>query len=341
MKRIVSNIIGEVILSYQENGYQEVIDTFNESNYINIATYNINSFIRDSFLVNGLRNIDISIPITLILNVPYQNYPRRISYVLTLLERERFGNLNVYFNFSNHVKLIMTDRIAYIGSQNFSDASRNNYELGVLVRESEQLRMIDSVIFEELKANSILYSTSEYNVRMEELSSLLNNSIRGIRQQIFTVIGDGYPVPEQEILDIHQAYFDKQKWRNFEELFGNFEDVVNEIIEGYHELINQETIQAYMDELSLSITQFISELEELSKFSRFVEESMMWDKFYENDTGDNLDENIEKAESAVRHLKEDEFHHLENSSDILIGLFNNIEEQIQNVLDGIHEIRKL
>jgi len=183
MKKIISNIMGELILSYQENGYQEVLDTFTESDYINIATFNINSFINNSYLIHGLREIDVSTPVTLILNVPEGDYyHRRINYILRLLERERFGNLNVYFNFSNHAKLIMTNKIAYIGSQNFSDASRNNYELGVLVRELEQVQKIDSEIFGELKNNSVLYSTSEYNVRMEELSSLLNGSIKGIRQ---------------------------------------------------------------------------------------------------------------------------------------------------------------
>ncbi|MGG2082192.1 phosphatidylserine/phosphatidylglycerophosphate/cardiolipin synthase family protein [Lysinibacillus pakistanensis] len=341
MKKIISNIMGELILTYQENGYQEVLDTFTESDYINIATFNINSFISNSYLIHGLREIDVSTPVTLILNVPEGDYyHRRINYILMLLERERFGNLNVYFNFSNHAKLIMTNKIAYIGSQNFSDASRNNYELGILVRELEQVQKIESEIFEELKNNSVLYSTSEYNVRMEELSSLLNGSIKGIRQQIFTVYGDGYPVPEQEILDIHQAYFDKNNWRKFEELYANFEEVINEIIDGYQEVLDQEAIQSYMNELNLSITQFISELEELSNFSIFQEESMMWEKFYENDTGDNLDYHMEKAVNVVREIKEEEFHQLEDLTDILISLFDSIEEQIQNVMDRIYEIRE-
>jgi len=95
-----------------------------------------------------------------------------------------------------------------------------------------------------------------------------------------------------------------------------------------------------MNELNLSITQFISELEELSSFSIFQEESMMWEKLYENDTGDNVDYNMEKAVNVVREIKEEEFHQLEDLTDILISLFDSIEEQIQNVMDRIYEIRE-
>lgn len=36
----------------------------------------------------------------------------------------------VYFCFSNHAKIIMTDNIAYVGSSNFSEESADNFELG-------------------------------------------------------------------------------------------------------------------------------------------------------------------------------------------------------------------
>lgn len=89
---------------------------------------------------------------------------------MSVLEHEKFGSLEVYVNLENHAKLIMTDTIAYIGSQNFSDASEGKFELGFLVKDPKVIRDIENNIFTEIKNKSIHCITSEYRATMEEIS---------------------------------------------------------------------------------------------------------------------------------------------------------------------------
>lgn len=45
----------------------------------------------------------------------------------------------VYFCFDNHAKALVVDNMAYVGSANFTDASANKFEAGVLLSEKSQI----------------------------------------------------------------------------------------------------------------------------------------------------------------------------------------------------------
>lgn len=79
MKQKVSNVTGEIILSYQENGYQVVLDEFQHAKCINIVTYNINTYERYSVLIKELRKLNKSTKITIILNIPDGSYLKNIK----------------------------------------------------------------------------------------------------------------------------------------------------------------------------------------------------------------------------------------------------------------------
>lgn len=357
MKKLIPNINGDIVLSYQENGFQEVVDDFENAKFINIVTYNINTYETKTELLKELRKVNKSIPITLILNIParrddYINRytgqidqkavnaaAKKIKYTLKVLERQKFGDLNVYFNFDNHAKLLMTDKIAYIGSQNFSDASQGKFELGFLVKEKKAISEINSHIFNEIKTKSILYATSEYAVLMEELAEILRSSLKDIRTDIFTWVGDPPFSEELEILDINNAYFNRKKWENFKDIHSNFEAIVEQLISGYPKEFNKKAANKELKKLDKLVTSFVKELDQLANFITNIEEPMMWDKFREFDLGDNLDEALEDATDYVRYQKQKKFDRVEDKGSDLIKTFESIETCIKKVETLIEDIK--
>ncbi|WP_228483147.1 phospholipase D-like domain-containing protein, partial [Pseudomonas aeruginosa] len=78
-------------------------------------------------------------------------------------------HLSTFFNQKNHAKIIMTENIAYIGSQNFSDESRNNFESGIIIRDSDVIMQIREQMVKEILDASIPFSSSYYYLHQEEL----------------------------------------------------------------------------------------------------------------------------------------------------------------------------
>lgn len=357
MIQTIPNVKGEIILSYQENGYQVVVDKFDQADYIKIVTYNINTYEASSELIKELRKVDSCTPITLILNIPARredyinkytgkidiaavnNASTKIKYTLKVLEREKFGDLNVYFNFDNHAKLIMTDTIAYIGSQNFSDASQGKFELGFLVNDQLSIQEINNRIFAEIKSKSILYATSEYAVLMEEIAEIMRGLLQNIRQDIFTWVGDEPFIPEIEVFNIDNAHFHREKWGEFKELHYRFEDIVENLINDYPSEFNKGKAEDKVNHLSDLVEDFVSELDGLADFSTNIAESMMWSKFRQLDIGDNMDEALEDAVEYVRNYKLEKFDEIENRGKELIKTFDDIEKCIKEIESIIDEIK--
>lgn len=357
MKKIVSNIMGDVILSYQENGYQEVLDELHQASFIKIITYNISTYEESAFLIKELRKVSKSIPITLILNIParrddYINNwtgtvdenavakaSKMIKYTLDILEREKYGDLNVYFNFENHAKLIMTDKKAYIGSQNFSDASQKNYEIGYLVSDENSIKNINNQIFLEVQRNSIRYVTSEYNLLMEKIAQLMKESLKDMREDIFTLVGDPPYVPEVEILDIKNAHFQKNKWENLSNLHSEFKGIVEKLVDDYPLEFNKKGANACLNHLDQLINFFVSQLNELANFKTNTLESMMWGKFHELDEGDNMESALEDAMDYVKDYEDEKFRHIEEKGKRLILSFEDIDKNIKRIEELIEDIR--
>lgn len=247
------------------------------------------------------------------------------------MEREKFADLNVYFNFENHAKLVMTDTIAYIGSQNFSDASQDKVELGFLVQDPYEIRQI--------KDQSIRYATSEYTILMEENADIMRNSLDDMRQDIFSIARDPPYTPEIEIFSMEHAFFHREKWEVFKGIHFRFEDIVNSLIDDYPTNFNNAEAEDKVKILSGLVNDFVAELDELEKFSSQVEESMMWCHFREIDTGDNMDEALETANDYVREYKQEKFAEIEEKGTKLIYTFDTIEECIKQIETLIDEIK--
>src|SRR5690606_26605325 len=94
-------------------------------------------------LLQAIRNAHQANRIVLVTNVP-QSHTRdwddparfmeeQARYFNRLRPEDLGDNVEVYFEYDNHAKIIATNNIAYIGSANFAPASKHNYECGVLV----------------------------------------------------------------------------------------------------------------------------------------------------------------------------------------------------------------
>lgn len=123
-----------------EFGYQDVIDDFENASLIRGVTFNISS--RENTLIRILQEMSENKDVKIITNIPnrYENYTsvqarnrarRNIDTYLQKLENSN-NEMKVLFNFNNHSKIILTNNIAYIGSQNYSEESSNNIETGIL-----------------------------------------------------------------------------------------------------------------------------------------------------------------------------------------------------------------
>lgn len=141
----IANINGELVLSKDENGYAEVLEDFQDASSITIVTYNISSYKDD--LLSNLHQLSSDKEVMVITKVPsrWEYYRNDYKKEEALKQMEQYcsrldpGNfschLSTFFNQKNHAKIIMTENIAYIGSQNFSDESRNNFESGIIIRD--------------------------------------------------------------------------------------------------------------------------------------------------------------------------------------------------------------
>lgn len=162
----------EFVMSKDSFGYQKVLDDIPNADEIIIVTYNIST--KSDYLMNKLKSVKDNCKITIVTNIPNRwNYyfneyarntaRRNISIYVNKLSPELNQNLHsTFFDFSNHSKIIMTNNVAYIGSQNFSDESANNTEMGVLTTDSDFIRYVKNVVVPEIISESTPHLNREY-----------------------------------------------------------------------------------------------------------------------------------------------------------------------------------
>ena len=127
-----------------EHNYQEVIDDFAKAEYIGIVTFNISPATNGSLIKALKKACKAGVNATVVTNIPrrypdYYGHQNAVSakkiindYIKVLDSQEFDMRLSAFFDFNNHAKIIMTNNIAYVGSGNFSDESKKNYESGII-----------------------------------------------------------------------------------------------------------------------------------------------------------------------------------------------------------------
>lgn len=182
------------VYSKNELGYQEVLDNFESASEITIITYNISE--KRNALVSALRKVGEHCIINVITNIPsrwetyYGNTFRdkarqKINLYLSKLKPETLGvNSTVFFDFSNHGKIIMTDSLVYVGSANYSEESANNTEFGFISGDKEFIDFINAEVLPDIHNSSIPYYEYDYTALLIEANVALS-SIYNIKNELY------------------------------------------------------------------------------------------------------------------------------------------------------------
>lgn len=200
MKKEFSMSDAKFVYSKNELGYTEVLDDFTAAEEIIIFTYNISE--RQTQLINAIKSAAENTEISIFTNIPSRwdkyfggfesqyrlNARKKINVYLAKLNPDGIGEkVNVFFNFENHGKIVMTNNIVYIGSSNYSEESSNNIEFGVISRDSELIKYLKDEIVNDLKAKSVDYYEYDYLPLMLETEMTLSNLYR-LREELFSQI---------------------------------------------------------------------------------------------------------------------------------------------------------
>lgn len=169
MRFVIPDITGELVLTKDECGYQEVVDAFPTAAWVEVVTFNISA--NEDRLLEALRGLGV--PVRLIADIPgrlerywgtsakakyiKENAAKAIQLYMGKLAPEDFGPLaSISFCFANHAKIIITDTVGYVGSANFSEESEKNWEAGIIVRDGDSLKKISRFV-DEIEKDSIRY----------------------------------------------------------------------------------------------------------------------------------------------------------------------------------------
>lgn len=182
------------ISSKDEYGFQEVLDEFPKAKEIIVITFDISP--NQTRLVDAIKHAQDNCNITIVTNIPnrWESYyssqavsraRKNISIYMNKLDPLKFlGPASVYFNFSNHGKIIMTDTIAYVGSENFSEESKKNTEFGIIVRGQGFIDFFKDSVLPEICENSVPYLDYDYTSLLVEAKMILASIVK-IRTEIF------------------------------------------------------------------------------------------------------------------------------------------------------------
>ena len=72
-----------------------------------------------------------------------KKFENDLKYFNMIFESKDFeSKVDVVVNCTNHAKIFGTENILYVGSQNFTDASVDNYELGFIIKNKKKIQEI-------------------------------------------------------------------------------------------------------------------------------------------------------------------------------------------------------
>ncbi len=343
--RIAPNV--DYIWSKDEFGYQEVLDNMAVAKEILIVTYNISD--KHSKLIDYLKTASDDCEINIVTNIPNrwdkyygESYKelanKKINIYLNKLNPEEFSaKVNVYFNFNNHSKAIMTDNIGYIGSANFSDESSVNIENGTIYRSSEFFEFYKSSILPEFTDISVPYYEYNYTYLAIKLNMTLKDLLISYQQlydQIFDDVDDVYNKgtyykTSEDCLDIEVIE------DNVNIILDSI-DTVNELYEAI------DVITDFCDESSDKLSNFLDELTDLKNDIEEISTSNEVYELAEFSYNGFIDE---KLQDEYSHIAYEE--HLEDCIDLasadatneLYDLCEQAEDKLRKLIRKNEEFR--
>lgn len=342
----------EFVMSKDELTYSDVIEDFKNASQIHILTYNISK--DQDILLSALKNCGENTEVCIVSNIPqrWESYygkayadkaNRNIALYKSKLSPKKIAEkAEIYFCFSNHAKIIMTNNIAYVGSSNFSEESADNFESGFISRDVEFIKFLRNEVFPWIIEYSSEYKTDEELLFLET----------AIRKSI-AMFGELYE-------DYHQMFYLLSDHRGIEHWYYNTTnnmltisdlDKMKEICGQYLELLKRVNkifelrvfYEKEIDNLDNVIedakcivenieTFFMGSIYDLAQFS---EEDYIDDYLYEcyaEAYDENLDYYVDKAMSAANNVFAELAEEARGDADLLLGQIEKLEDLGKKVL---------
>lgn len=292
----------QFIYSKGELGYQEVLNSFNSASEIAIVTYNISAW--ENRLISALRTAGAHCTVTIIANIPnrWEYYKddfardkakKEITTYLSLLNPDCLGNdASVSFNFTNHGKIIMTNSIVYIGSANYSQKSKDNFECGFISKDKNFIEYIRTNVLPNLQSAAVPYYEYDYTELLLEANMALSAT---------------YAVKDDLCEEVYETYDDMDgKWHNYIEdkaalTAATLDRVVRTVNEAYHVVsdLYNEVANDFYSELDVDMNESVdTAYENLHGLSSEIEKLRYSDTIYELG-------NFDLQERVIRQLPEE------------------------------------
>ena len=348
IKREFDTTNAKFVFTKDELGYQEVLDDMCVAEEITIVTYNISE--QKEALVNGLRRAGQHCKINIITNIParWKTYygdafrekaRNKINLYLFKLNPEKLGiKPKVFFDFSNHGKIIMTNNVAYVGSANYSEESAKNTECGFISRDKDFIAFIQSKILPEIESADIPYYEYDFTSLLLEANVALS-ALFNIRNKLYEeayilhddVDGEWYYYNE------HEAFLSRSTLEHIGQ-------IVTESVKVASEMYDAIDVITQGDDCELDVANDF--YESLCTLSRRIEEITTWDSL--NELADFDPENYINTQLQEEYAMEAYEENLEdyigkasdNASDIVFDLTSTAHEDIDILLNEIDNYNK-
>lgn len=346
------------VYSKNELGYQEVLDRFETAKEITIVTFNISE--KKNALVNALKKVGEHCVINIITNIPnrwetyygdsFRNKARqKINLYMAKLNPDNLGiKTTVFFDFSNHGKIIMTDSTVYVGSANYSEESAKNTEFGFVSEDNEFIDFINSEVLPDVKATAIPYYEYDYTALLLEANialSAVHNIKNELHEEVYRlhddVDGEWYYYVEHEA-SLTVGTLNKIKmivseacrvasdiYDAVDVITRSDEDETIKVNDAYEELLS---LEAYIEDVCCFDT-----LIELAEFdsNEFINEQLQ-EEFAMEAYEDNLENCIESASGEAMSRVWDLTQAAKEDVDILL---NELEQYCKKYADYIENLR--
>lgn len=342
------------ITTYNEYGYQEVLDDFDKAEYICILTYNISA--KQNILFKYLDKLKDTTAIDFITNIPsrfedyYSSYAKgrarnTINIYLNKLNTEKYSSIfSSYFLFNNHAKIVMTNNVIYVGSSNFSDESANNVESGIISRDNDFINYIKNEVIPYLKGESEqYYSSNSINsliISFKFIYYKLVNMIEEVRMSCYSY-SDHCWGTTNEFWDLrNNRIYLKESLNRLDEMFEELDEFIATIYHTLDELgMDIEDIEEMISEMNIDGIQLLyAEDTEIDNILSFNSQNYAMDYINEHEIfmdEDDIDAFRDSA-SQKAYEKECELADLaEDNVKCLLERLKQIPKHLEEILEEI------
>ncbi|OOM23431.1 hypothetical protein CLOBE_41120 [Clostridium beijerinckii] len=237
----------------------------------------------------------------------------------------------------------MTNTMAYIGSANFSDESKNNNECGVLIKDERIITEINSVFVQMQIDEAIPYYSSEYTKVFVMIANLLTQAEIYYEDYYWSFFEDsGHP--HHGIGDVYRG-FNADLSPILVEKIESFSYEIEEVISDLNDTGVYEDI---FGELDLSICEEIrdcfsvnSELEVFSRFDVQDKTEELFQEYQLNGDYENIDEYAQMACDDANQIQFDLIDEIYQTSLDGMSVLKRLNEFLSNLLKELEDKKKV